>query len=221
MTIRFARILFVLAAPLLLASCLLPGRFTATLDIGRDRSFTFTYVGEAVVIDPSSAVRVSSEGSGEASLETDQPQEMAEADRQRVVAALSREVGFRSVEYVGENKFRIDYSIRGRLDRSFAFPVNLEGLALIPWLVVEVRGDGTAQVSGHGFGEADGDGGSRNPNAPEPNRHRQGTFTLTTDAELVQHNSERRAAPGGRSILIWEVTPEPRPAPSALVRFAR
>jgi hypothetical protein len=218
MTVRFARILFVLAAPLLLASCLLPGRFTATLDIGRDRSFTFTYVGEAVVIDPSSAVRVSAEGSGEASLETDQPQEMAEADRQRVIAALSREVGFRSVEYVGENKFRIDYSISGRLDRSYAFPVNLEGLALIPWLVVEVRGDGTAQVSAHGFG--DGDGNSNTPNAPEPNRHRQGTFTLTTDAELVQHNSERRAAPGGRSSLSWEVTPEPRPAPSALVRFA-
>ena len=39
----YARFAFILAAPLLLASCLLtPGKFTSTLDINRDRSFTFT-----------------------------------------------------------------------------------------------------------------------------------------------------------------------------------
>ena len=47
-----ARFAFILAAPLLLASCLLtPGKFTSTLDIKRDHSFTFTYVGEAIVAE--------------------------------------------------------------------------------------------------------------------------------------------------------------------------
>jgi len=216
MTLRLARLLLVLAAPLLLASCLTPGRFTSTLEIGRDRSFTFTYVGEAVFADPSSAIQVSAGEGSFVQQETDQPQEMPEADRQRVIAALSREVGYRSVEYVGQNRFRIDYSISGRLDRSFAFPVNPEGMALIPWVTVEVRRDGTAQVTAGGFGDAEGGQQSQ----PDANRHRRGTFTVRTDADLVQHNSEQAPAPGGRATLTWEVTPDARPVPSALLRFA-
>ena len=46
------RLLFILAAPLLLASCLLtPGRFTSSLDLRADSSFTFTYQGEATLAD--------------------------------------------------------------------------------------------------------------------------------------------------------------------------
>lgn len=44
---RPIRWLIAIAAPLLLASCILtPGKFTSTLDIRADRSFTYTYVGE-------------------------------------------------------------------------------------------------------------------------------------------------------------------------------
>jgi len=44
---RPIRWLIAIAAPLLLASCILtPGKFTSTLDIRADRSFTFTYLGE-------------------------------------------------------------------------------------------------------------------------------------------------------------------------------
>lgn len=219
MTFRFARMLFALAAPLLLASCLTPGRFTATLEINRDRSFTFTYVGEAVVADPSAGIQMTMQGAeGAPPPSSEQPQEMPEGDRQRIIEALSREVGFRSVEYVGQNKFRIDYAISGRLDRSFVFPMNPEGMAILPWLLVEVRRDGTAQVTGSGFG--DGMGNAGDPTTPETNRDRQGTFTLVTDADLVQHNSEDAPAADGRTTLTWEVTPEARPAPTALLRFA-
>lgn len=216
MMVRLLRMMFALAAPLLLASCLTPGRFTASLEIGRDRSFTFTYVGEAVVTDPSSSIRITT-GEGSEAPQERQPPEMPEADRQRIIAALSREVGYRSVAYVGGNKFRIDYSISGRLDRSFVFPMNPDGMALFPWVVIEVRRDGTAQVTGGGFGDAEGR--TDEQNAQNANRHRQGTFSLNTEADLVQHNSEGRANPGGRTSLTWDVTPESRPAPSALLRF--
>lgn len=44
---RPIRWLIAIAAPLLLASCILtPAKFASTLDIRADRSFTFTYVGE-------------------------------------------------------------------------------------------------------------------------------------------------------------------------------
>jgi hypothetical protein len=49
------RLIAALAAPLLLTGCLLsPGKFASTLDLQRDGSFTFTYVGEIVVTDTSS-----------------------------------------------------------------------------------------------------------------------------------------------------------------------
>ena len=218
MTYPFTRWLLALAAPLLLASCLAPGRFAATLEIGRDRSFTFTYVGEAVVTNPASSVQISTEG-GETSLsEAQESEEMSPADRQRLIDALSREVGFRSVEYVGRNKFRIDYAISGRLDRSFSFPFNPDGMAFLPWILAEVRRDGTVQVTGGGFGDNENSGSGANAGAPSSER--QGTFTLVTDADLVRHNSEADPAASGRKTLTWQVTPEPRPVPTALLRFA-
>src|SRR4051812_40372663 len=52
---RFA---FVAAASLVLSSCILsPGKFVSTLHIARDRSFTFTYVGEVILLDPAAAMQ--------------------------------------------------------------------------------------------------------------------------------------------------------------------
>jgi hypothetical protein len=228
-----------LAAPLLLASCFLtPGQFTSTLNIRADRSFTFTYVGEVVVSDPSSAfaqgmqegIQEAAEGQDEDSDDADEdteeqsaqparPQEMTEAQRQAVIDALSREIGYRSVEYIGEGKFRVDYQISGRLDRNFVYPVNIDAMALIPWIAIELRQDGTARVTGLAFGDSAG-AESGVPNAGDPNRHRNGTFTLTTDADLVMHNNEAGTRPGERTTVSWQITPTTRNAPTAVVRFA-
>lgn len=51
---RLARWLALLVAPLLLTSCLLvPAKFTSSLDIRADRSFTYTYVGEVQLLKSS------------------------------------------------------------------------------------------------------------------------------------------------------------------------
>src|SRR5687767_7572202 len=56
MKMKLARIAVMLAAPLLLASCLFtPGKFVSTLDIRAVRSVTFTYAGDVVLIDPQDA----------------------------------------------------------------------------------------------------------------------------------------------------------------------
>lgn len=234
------RLALALAAPLLLASCFLtPGQFTSTLDIRADRSFTFTYVGEVVVSDPSSAfaqgaqegMQEAAEGRDEDSDDADEdaeeqpaqparPQEMSEAQRQAVIDALRREVGYRSVEYIGEGKFRVDYQISGRLDRNFVYPLNIDAMALLPWIAIELRQDGTARVTGLAFGDSAG-AESGMPNAGDPNRHRNGTFTLTTDADLVMHNNEAGTRPGERTTVSWQITPTTRTAPTAVVRFAQ
>jgi hypothetical protein len=227
------RLLLTLAAPLLLCSCLLtPGRFTSTLDIRADRGFTFTYAGEANLFDPAGAA-----GEGFAKALEDagkeengkqaaaKPAEAAEtadtlAKRQAVAEALAREIGYRSVVYLGKDKYRIDYSYSGRLDRSFVFPFNPDASAIIPWLAIEARKDGTARVRASAFGEESGNTPAGAPSDDSPTKDRQGTFTLTTDAALVMQNNEEGTAPGPGTRIVWRITPATKTVPTAVVRFA-
>ena len=242
----FMRFAFAAAAALLLSSCILsPGKFVSTLHIGKDRSFTFTYVGEVILLDPAAAMQQGmQEGMAApadrpddadvdpedvlanaadaappapASPAAETAQQIAE--RKAIAEALSKEVGYRSVEYLGKNKFRVDYSMTGRLDRSFVYPVNLDAKSIIPWVAVEVRKDRTARIKAIAFGDEEEDMGSAaKPDGPE--KEREGTFTLTTDADLVMQNNEEGTAPGPGTKVVWKVTPTSKTVPTAVVRFA-
>ena len=233
------------AASLVLSSCILsPGKFVSTLHIGKDRGFTFTYVGEVILVDPGAAMQQGLQ-EGMAST-TDSPDEDSDpedvlanavddpaptpaapaaetaqqiAEGKAIAEALAKEVGYRSAEYLGRNKFRVDYAMSGRLDRGFVYPVNLDAKSIIPWVAVEVRADRTARVKAIAFGDPDeGMGGSAKPDSEE--KERNGTFTLTTDAELVMQNNEEGMAPGPGTKVIWRVTPTSKTVPTAVVRFA-
>jgi hypothetical protein len=242
----FMRFAFVAAASLVLSSCILsPGRFVSTLHIGKDRSFAFTYVGEVILLDPASAMQqgmqeglsatapTSDEGMGNEDDVTANAAEAAPAapaapapetaqqiaEGKAIAQALSKEVGYRSVEYLGRNKFRVDYSMSGRLDRSFVYPINLDAKSMIPWIAVEVRNDRTARIKAIAFGDPDeGMGSAAKPDGPE--KERSGTFTVTTDAELVMQNNEEGMAPGPGTKVVWRVTPTSKTVPTAVVRFA-
>jgi hypothetical protein len=249
---RFA---FVAAAALTLSSCILsPGKFVSTLHIARDRSFTFTYVGEVILLDPAAAmtkgmedglaaagepgeggmVDLDSDGVGNdadgnvgmveipkaaapAAPAAESAKSVAEA--KAVAEALSKEVGYRSVRYLGNNKFQVDYMMTGKLDRSFVYPVNLDAKAIIPWIAIEVRNDRTARVMALAFGNQDMDmAGAAKPDSQPKDRN--GTFTFTTDAELVMQNNEEGMAPGPGKKVVWKVTPASKTVPTAVVRFA-
>jgi hypothetical protein len=239
----FMRFAFVAAAALLLSSCILsPGKFVSTLHIGKDRSFTFTYVGEVILLDPASAMQqgmqdgLAGAGAGAADDVVDEDgnsvapaapaasaapaaetaQSIAEA--KAVAEALSKEVGYRSVEYLGHNKFRVDYAMSGRLDRSFVYPINMDAKSIIPWIAVEVRKDRTARILAIAFGDQDMDMGNAAKPDSQP-KERSGTFTFTTDAELVMQNNEDGLAPGPGTRVVWKVTPTSKTVPTAVVRF--
>jgi hypothetical protein len=239
----FMRFAFVAAASLLLSSCILsPGKFVSTLHIGKDRTFTFTYVGEVILLDPAAAMQqgmqeglaaaaddtVDSEGNSATPAEPAQPAESAadkaaakarqDAEAKAVAEALSKEVGYRSVEYLGDNRFRVDYSMSGKLDRSFIYPINLDAKSIIPWLAIEVRTDGTARVKAIAFGDPEeGMGSAAKPDSPD--KERSGTFTFTTDATLVMQNNEDGMAPGPGTRVVWKVTPASKSIPTAVVKF--
>lgn len=223
-----ARLLFILAAPWLLASCLLsPGRFTSTLDIRADRSFNFTYAGEAVLIDPGgaaaegfSAALSDAEGEGKHAGAAPKESEGQLVQRRALADALAREIGYRSVTYLGSDKYRIDYAISGRLDRGFVFPFNPDASAILPWVAIEVRKDGTARVQAPAFGESDSGGPAGTPSDQQAMKERQGTFTFTTDAALLMQNNEDGLAPGPGTRVVWKITPATKAVPTAVVRFA-
>jgi hypothetical protein len=216
---RIARFALALAAPFLLLSCFLqPGKFVSTLDIRKDRSFTFTYVGEIISADPKvtdgnghpSDVKVTSPSIAE-----------TEAQRRAIAEALSKEEGYRSVRYLGGDRFLVDYSVSGRLDRGFVYPLNLDAMAVIPWIAVELRKDGTVRMKAPAFGDPSEQVGGAGGAPSSPAEGRDGTFTLTTDATLVMQNNEAGAgaAPGGGAKVVWRVTPTSKTVPTAVVRF--
>jgi hypothetical protein len=231
----------VLTAPILLTSCLLiPTRFQSTLDIGQDRSFTFTYVGEVQLLEtsPSDIPTETNEGvidndaqlaPATAAYQT-QPSpnrdgtEGEEAQFRRLVEALSKEYGYRSVRYLGERLLAIDYRISGNLDHGFVFPFNLDGEILTPFLAIELRGRDRIRVKAPGFAaEANGTStSSMIPANKNPASLLDGQFTLTTSAEIISQNQEDGAQklPDGRRRISWTITPATQDAPTAVLEVS-
>ncbi|MGD9811463.1 MAG: hypothetical protein AB7U35_09050 [Sphingobium sp.] len=228
--IRMTRLAAFLASLVLLSACLLtPGKFTSTLDIRKDHSFTFTYQGEVIAQDFGDQMKGLGKESGpedpgedEASSATEPDGKSAEdatekeAKLRAMADALAKEKGFRSVRYVDNDTLEIDYAISGRIDHSFLFPFNSDAQAVLPFIAVEVRQDNKVRVQAPGFGSSDDKTGGMG--GGDSSKRREGTFTLTTDAEIVSQNQEEGATrTGDGKRLVWKVTPLTRTAPMAVL----
>ena len=237
------RIAGALAGLLTLSGCLVtPGRFESSLDIRADRRFAFTYSGEILASDLSpEALTGGGDGSeaddGAAAEPTLLPVAAQaeedfgapdagddDAEMRAIAAALSREQGFRSVRYLGERKFAIDYSVSGRLDHAFLFPFNIDAQIMLPFIAVELRGPDRVRVKAPGF--ATGFDKSQGPAGlggagDKAAKALDGRFTLTTDAQIISQNQEdgaQEVAEGKR--IVWTVTPLTSDAPMATLRLA-
>lgn len=245
---RLYRTMGALAGLLALSACLVtPGKFESSLDIRADRSFSFAYKGEILASDmgKEALTGASSSPSGDdapegeaensptlmqiAAQEEDFSDAAADkgddAQMQAIAAALTREKGFRSARYMGNHKFEIDYAITGRLDHAFLFPFNIDAQIILPFVAVEMRGDDRVRVKAPGF--ANGFDKSQGPAGigsagDEAAKALNGSFTLTTDAEIVSQNQEEGAqsTPQGKRI-VWTITPLTSDAPAATLRVRK
>lgn len=247
-----ARWLVLVAAPLLLTSCLLePTKFASTLDIASDRTFTFSYVGEVRLMEskPDLPVPDSSNESEEDGTEPeatsarymaiaatssdaqaansaalsstgDSPEDASKLEL--LAEALRSEYGYRAARYIGNRTLAIDYRISGTLDHAFTFPFNPDGEVIIPFIAIELRGKDRVRVKAPAFANDDSKanpasgmmGGSEKPSLLD------GTFTLTTNAEIVSQNQEDGAErlPDGKRRVSWKVDGNLRDAPMAVLR---
>jgi hypothetical protein len=243
MTARVTRLAMVLLAPLMLVGCLLaPGKFTSTLTINADRTFTYSYQGEVYAFDLNEAMKDMPSGDDDKTKKTDgvsfqnigfdkdkdsakdaaKAKAEADAKNRELATTLSKEAGFRKVEYVGDNKFVIDYQISGKLDHTYLFPYNLDAGIIVPFVAVEIRANGTARVKAPGFANDSKDAaGGMGSDASKASAKLDGTFTLDTDAEIVSQNNEDGVkVVNGRKTVTWKATPLTNTAPMAVVRFA-
>lgn len=229
----WTRICAALVPLLALSGCLFaPGAFTSSLDVRKDGAFTFAYVGEVIVTEPSDQMPDATAAEGDEGKATSPaPAKSAQAKKDaaqklRAIAdALAKEKGFRSVRVIGDSKLSVDYQISGRLDHSFVFPFNIDAKSIVPFVAVEVRADGKVRMMAPGFGEEPG-GAPAGPmggmGGSGGAKERNGTFTLTTDAEIISQNQEDGAkdSPRGKQI-VWTITPDTRAAPMAVLKLAR
>jgi hypothetical protein len=239
---RPIRWLFAIAAPLLLASCILtPAKFVSTLNVRADRSFTFTYVGEVLLAktktpEMGGAASEDSDGKSKpAARKAAKPTTTAdtadEAKELRTLAdALSKEYGFRSVKYVGSRKLLIDYSISGKLDHAFVFPFNPDADVILPFIAIELRGKDKIRIKAPGYANQQdmtasmgGLGGMPGMGADaDASSALDGTFTLTTNATIVSQNQEDGAQLGldGMKKIVWKANPQTNEAPLAVLQVA-
>ncbi len=146
---------------------------------------------------------------------------------------LARQQGWTAVVNKGHGVFEVDYSIAGRLDRDFTFPVIERLPAVIPFVTVIRRNDGTVRVDAPAFSPSGGSpqmpgfaglatsGAAKGKKGPPA---LDGRFTVRTDGEVIANNTDEGplADPAGNGQrLQWKVTPTTTAPPTALIRLGK
>jgi hypothetical protein len=154
----------------------------------------------------------------------DKAEEKAKAEEterkyRELAEALSKEAGYRKVSYVGGGKFLIDYAASGKLTHPFLFPFSSDAEVIFPFVMIELRGADRVRVKAPAFGNDSSRGGMGDPGAFA--NKVDGTFTLTTDAEIVSQNNETGATTtAGKKTIIWRATSTTKDTPMAVLRVA-
>lgn len=144
---------------------------------------------------------------------------------------MRKQAGWKSVQYVGDGKYVVDFAIAGRLDHDFSFP-SLERVPMItPFVAIYRRTDGTVRIDAPAFSAGANGGpmagvmqGLGSDKTPSPNMPvLDGSFAIVTDGEILANNTDDGPQTGatGTKRLAWKVTPRTASAPTALIRLGK
>lgn len=154
----------------------------------------------------------------------------------KIAEMLQRQAGYESVTYKGEGKFDVRYAVNSSLDHDFSFP-SIEGMTFVaPFVSIYRRDGGVVRINAPGFsseaimngmnpallamGSAFPGGSSNGPDPSELEGILEGTFTITTDGEILANNTDEgpTMAASGRQ-LRWYASPQLSQIPTALIRL--
>jgi hypothetical protein len=155
---------------------------------------------------------------------------------------LRHQAGWRSVTYVGDGLFEVDFALSSKLSHDFVFPTIERFPMANAFVMANRRADGTVRIDAPGFtaqsatnpmqammsgalaagasGTTDSAQSAEAPAAPAVPEI-DGTFRIVTDGEILANNTDEgpQAGPRGKT-LQWRVTKRTQVAPLALVRLA-
>jgi hypothetical protein len=154
---------------------------------------------------------------------------------QELAARLMRQKGWNSVRYEGNGLYMVDFSVTGRMDHDFVFPV-VEGFPMANSFVTATVRDGNAvRIEAPGFTgqslggmplaalmQAAGQGKDAPVDANEPPAPKvDGTFSIVTDGTILANNTDEgpKAAATGQQ-LSWTINARTTTAPVALIQLA-
>lgn len=144
---------------------------------------------------------------------------------------LRRQKGLKSVIDRGDGRFEVEYTVSGRLDHDFSFPL-VEKLPMVtPFITMIRRADGGVRIeapamtpgsSGNPFA------GAASVVADEQSAKAggdgmpvlDGVLTVVTDGEILANNTDEGPSPvANGKALVWKVNARTKDAPTALIRI--
>ena len=248
---RIKGLTLALLAPLVLIGCAFsPGKFTSSLTLLADRSFTFSYQGEVIAVDLASEM---AKGMGDAFKDKDEDKKETSDTAMLRPAAWQAKTPGNKEEPVEEGDSAADEAKKEAKFKAIGEALTKEA----GYRSVVYKGKGVFlidyQISGkltHNFlwpynldaevifpfvviemrgrdqvrikAPAFGDDDSPAKGKGDDSKAKlDGVFTLITDGELVSQNNEDGAtSAGGRKTVTWKATPLSKDAPMAVVRVA-
>ncbi len=147
----------------------------------------------------------------------------------KFAATMMKYEGWKSVTYQGKGVFQVDYQLKSQAGHDYIFPVIPQGDFLVPFVALRKRESGTVGVNapalvGGGLkalamrGEAMGR--MTPPELSGLGQRTRGTFTLTTDGEILTNNTDDGPVSDGKTKkLVWAIGAESDKIPEALIRL--
>lgn len=167
---------------------------------------------------------------------------------EELAVRLRKQAGWKSVVYKGDGVYEVDFQVSGLLSHDFSFPTIEKLPSVLPFLAINVRADRSVRISsplidqtnGAGanamglgaFGamaavekaskDSDDEGQAGKGDFPAPFPTMDGTFTLTTDAEVLANNTEDGPqANGTGKRLVWKLNVRNPTPPTALLQLTQ
>ena len=167
---------------------------------------------------------------------------------EELAVRLRKQAGWKTVVYKGDGVYEVDFQVSGLLTYDFSFPTIEKLPAVLPFLAINVRSDRSVRISSPsmdqantgganamGFGalgamaaaeQARKDSGEEGPAGADdfaaPFPALDGTFTLTTDADILANNTDDGPqADGTGKKLVWKLNVRNPVPPTALLQLTQ
>jgi len=177
-----------------LASCFIPEKFTATLNIDKAKNYKFTYDGTIVYAPALDGIKE------HGSLSPDDEAQL----KQEAIELGRKEPRFKAVEYIGAGRYKVHYEEAGAIEANKKIFLDM--------VEFQVSSDGQICILGANIGDEDRQKLSGALKL-------EGQLNVTSDLTVVQNNASSTPYFGGLiGSYQWHVTLDQKSRPTIVLK---